>query len=132
MARFFSTESLNGFLPDLFKRWTELEVRHLWSIVLFGRHEYRRFDFAPRRDTVAGLLTSSSTSSIHSTNFQDFYKVVVTDMASAQWTTILDELKKDFLVFLRDVSLHPPKGSDFGEPAPKESMMEVRRESLEG
>ena len=100
---------INGFLPDLFKRWTELEVRHLVSIVLFGRHEYRRFDFAPRRDTVAGLLPSSSASSIHAKSFQDFYKVVVTDMASAQWTTILDELKKDFRVFLRDVSLHPPK-----------------------
>ncbi|RMZ75654.1 hypothetical protein DV737_g5172, partial [Chaetothyriales sp. CBS 132003] len=100
---------INGFLPDLFKRWTELEVRHLVSIILFGRHEYRRFDFAPRRDTLDSAIQSSSVSSASPAAFQDFYKTVVTDMASAQWTTILNELKRDFRVFLRDVSLHPPK-----------------------
>ena len=98
---------INGFLPELFKRWSDLEVRHLVSIVLFGRQEYRRFDFTPRRDTSAGLAPPTPSFYQHG-QFQDFYRVVVTDMASAQWTTILDELKKDFRVFLRDVSLHPP------------------------
>ncbi|RMD43596.1 hypothetical protein DV735_g1506, partial [Chaetothyriales sp. CBS 134920] len=100
---------INGFLPELFKRWTELEVRHLVSIILFGRHEYRRFDFAPRRDTLDSAIQASSVSSASPTGFQDFYKTVVTDMASAQWTTILNELKRDFRIFLRDVSLYPPE-----------------------
>ncbi|RMZ86990.1 hypothetical protein DV736_g5782, partial [Chaetothyriales sp. CBS 134916] len=100
---------INGFLPDLFKRWTELEVRHLVSIILFGRHEYGRFDFAPRRETLDSAMQSSLVSSASPTTFQDFYSTVVTDMASAQWTTILNELKRYFRVFLRDVSLYPPK-----------------------
>lgn len=98
---------INGFLPDLFKRWNELEVRHLVSILLFGRQEYRQVDIAPRRDTLAGLAPPNPAFD-PPTTFQDFYRVVVTDMASAQWTTILDELKKEFRVFLRDISLHPP------------------------
>ncbi len=101
---------INGFLPELFKRWSELEVRHLVSIVLFGRQEYRPFDFSLRRETSAGLAPPTPIFQSR-TPHQDFYRVVVTDMASAQWTTILDELKKDFRVFLRDICLHPPPRS---------------------
>ena len=101
---------INGFLPELFKRWSELEVRHLVSIVLFGRQEYRRFEFALSRDTTDGLAPPTPSLPLHA-HHQDFYRVVVTDMASAQWTTILDELKKDFRVFLRDICLHPPPRS---------------------
>ncbi|ETN42211.1 uncharacterized protein HMPREF1541_04152 [Cyphellophora europaea CBS 101466] len=95
---------INGFLPDLFKRWTELEVRHLVSIVLFSRQEYSMFEVADQYLR----LPSKPNARTKSHSYQDFYKVVVTDMASAQWTTILDELKKNFRVFLRDVSLHRP------------------------
>ena len=104
---------INGFLPDLFRRWTDLEVRHLVSIVLFSRQEYSQFDLASRKQNLDGMLPSSSASSLRNEHHQDFYKVVVTDMASAQWTTILDELKKDFRIFLRDVSLHPPTKGTF-------------------
>ena len=96
---------INGFLPDLFKRWTALAVRHLVSIVLFGRQEYTSFDLGSQGMGPRPLGTGSSNPKL----YQDFYKVVVTDMASAQWTTILDELKKNFRAFLRDVSLFPPE-----------------------
>jgi hypothetical protein len=33
---------INGFLPDLFKRWQRLNVHHLVSIVMFTRLEYDR------------------------------------------------------------------------------------------
>jgi DEP domain-containing protein 5 len=98
---------INGFLPDLFKRWTTLEVRHLVSIVLFGRQEYNQYDVD--LDTLSSRMLNKSPPKRKA--YQDFYKVVVTDMASAQWTTILDELKKNFRVFLRDVSLFPPEES---------------------
>lgn len=95
---------INGFLPDLFKRWTNLEVRHLVSIVLFGRQEYTQYDLEPTASQLRPPGNPLPKTKLH----QDFYKVVVTDMASAQWTTILDELKKNFRVFLRDVSLYAP------------------------
>ncbi|OAP57199.1 hypothetical protein AYL99_07937 [Fonsecaea erecta] len=97
---------INGFLPELFKRWTDLDVRHLVSIVLFGRLEYDRFELARNKDRRLETAPMSGSPNMTARQYQDFYRVVVTDMASAQWTTILDELKKDFRVFLRDISLH--------------------------
>jgi hypothetical protein len=95
---------INGFLPDLFRRWSSLEVRHLVTIVMFGRLEYGPHDFATPGDPERTLRSAKPDNATPKT-YEDFYRVVVTDMASAKWTTILDELKKDFRVFLRDVSL---------------------------
>ena len=97
---------INGFLPELFERWSRLEVKHLVSIVMFGRLVYDNVQsedvFAESTPWTPGQAQVIYSDSTH----QDFYRVVVTDMSSAQWTTILDELKKDFRIFLRDVSLH--------------------------
>lgn len=111
---------INGFLPDLFKRWHGLDVRHLVSIVLFGRLEYDRFDLARNKDRRLETEPSSGAPNMTARQYQDFYRVVVTDMASAQWTTILDELKKDFRVFLRDISLHTSSSNEIsiGDPKP--------------
>ena len=106
---------INGFLPDLFKRWTELEVRHLVSIVLFGRLEYDKVDLARNKDRRLEVAPVSGAPNMTARQYQDFYRVVVTDMASAQWTTILDELKKDFRVFLRDISLHTSHTNEIAE-----------------
>lgn len=94
---------INGFLPELFKRWANSDAKHLVTIVLFTRVEYDS-------SALGGPLPLSSESlrCISSPNHaptRDFYRVVVNDMASGHWTTILDELKKDFRTFLRDVSI---------------------------
>lgn len=106
---------IDGFLPELFKKWVELEARHLVSIVLFGRLEYDCI-------ALAGLQRLNSDRSdatpIHideTATCRDFYRVVVSDMASGQWTTILNELKKDFRAFLRDITLHKPRDARFTE-----------------
>lgn len=110
---------INGFLPDLFKRWTDLEVRHLVSIVLFGRLEYDKVDLARNKDRRLEVVPASGAPNMTARQYQDFYRVVVTDMASAQWTTILDELKKDFRVFLRDISLHTSNSNEIAEAEAK-------------
>ncbi|EAW11239.1 GTPase-activating protein IML1 [Aspergillus clavatus NRRL 1] len=93
---------INGFLPELFKRWANSEAKHLVTIVLFTRVEYDVSAIG------APLPLSSETlrciSSPNHVPTRDFYRVVVNDMASGHWTAILDELKKDFRTFLRDVS----------------------------
>ncbi|KAH9908429.1 vacuolar membrane-associated protein IML1 [Xylariomycetidae sp. FL2044] len=98
---------VNGFLPALFKKWAMLQVKHLVSIVLFARVEY---------DT--GLTTDLANTSLqheYYTGFQtsgdkrpykDFYRVVVSEMSSGEWTRILHQLKREFNVFRRDISLH--------------------------
>ena len=106
---------INGFLPELFERWSKLEVKHLVSIVMFGRLNYEdvrmRNVFEPSAHGIGSALSKGMPISAH----EDFYRVVVTDMSSAQWMTIMDELKKDFRIFLRDVSLHSrPESSQAG------------------
>lgn len=98
---------VNGFLPALFKKWAALKVKHLVSIVLFARVEYD-----------LGLSTELAGATVHNDYYtgvqpsgqrrpyKDFYRVVVSDMASGEWTTILTQLKKEFNFFRRDISEH--------------------------
>lgn len=98
---------INGFLPALFKKWASLKAKHLVSIVLFTRVEY---------DTgLATELASSVHDSTYHTGIQmdgnkkpykDFYRIVVSEMSSGSWTTILHELKHEFKSFRRDISMH--------------------------
>ncbi|KAG4437109.1 hypothetical protein IFR05_007407 [Cadophora sp. M221] len=98
---------VNGFLPALFKKWVSLKAKHLVSIVLFARMEY---------DTgiASELATSGHDSSYHTgvqadankKPYKDFYRVVVSEMASESWTTILYQLKREFKSFRRDISMH--------------------------
>ncbi|PQE03649.1 putative IML1 Vacuolar membrane protein [Rutstroemia sp. NJR-2017a BBW] len=98
---------VNGFLPALFKKWAQLKVKHLVSIVLFTRVEY---------DTgLASELAAASHDSAYHTGVQadgnkkpykDFYRVVVSEMASGEWTTILYQLKREFKFFRKDISMH--------------------------
>ena len=96
---------ISGFLPELFRRWQELKVRHLVSIVLFTRMVYedkRDENLIKTQKTLAGAISTS----------RDFYRVVVSDMASGEWATILAQLKQEFLVFLRDISIQKPAIGD--------------------
>lgn len=101
---------VNGFLPALFKRWAMLKVKHLVSIVLFARVEY---------DT--GLATDLGSTTLHSDYYtgtlqfgsqkpyKDFYRVVVSEMSSGEWTKILYQLKRELNFFRMDISLHHQK-----------------------
>ncbi|KAE8354633.1 vacuolar membrane-associated protein iml1 [Aspergillus coremiiformis] len=93
---------INGFLPELFKRWANSDARHLVTIVLFTRVEYDASTIASSTLSAEKLTSMFGPSHVPT---RDFYRVVVNDMASGHWTTILDELKKDFRTFLRDVSI---------------------------
>lgn len=96
---------VNGFLPELFKRWMRINARHLVTIILFTRLEY-----------VGNPLPTKNLTDEHphfnekdnqGRPFRDFYRVVVSEMASGDWIDILYQLKKEFRAFLRDVSLAP-------------------------
>lgn len=95
---------INGFLPDLFKRWKRLDVKHLVSIVLFTRMQYDR-GFLPDNSESNGLPFDPEARDGRAT--RDFYRVVVSEMASGDWVSILYQLKKEFRAFLRDVSIMP-------------------------
>ncbi|KAJ5783580.1 uncharacterized protein N7518_009257 [Penicillium psychrosexuale] len=101
---------INGFLPELFKRWANSDAKHLVTIVLFTRVEYDKPNTPGQPKLSAGNLNSKFGPNKVPT--RDFYRVVVNDMASGHWTTILDELKREFRTFLRDVSILKPDDVD--------------------
>ncbi|KAL2153292.1 hypothetical protein VTH82DRAFT_4447 [Thermothelomyces myriococcoides] len=101
---------VNGFLPALFKKWATLKVKHLVTIVLFARVEY---------DT--GISTELASASVHHDYYtgvqpsgdrrpyKDFYRVVVSEMGSGEWTKILHQLKREFNYFRKDISTYHQK-----------------------
>ena len=99
---------INGFLPELFNRWKQRNVKHLISIVLFTRLIYEQpytKEISPQEPEVS----RSKNSTMGATSHQDFYRVVVSDLAGGQWDSILHQLKSEFKVFLRDVSITRPE-----------------------
>jgi hypothetical protein len=107
---------INGFLPDLFKRWQRLNVHHLVSIVMFTRLEYER-GVLVCRDEDADMPPNNGRSPANSRESRDYYRVVTTDAASSRWVDILYKLKKEFKVFLKDVSV--VGGNDAYGPPPE-------------
>lgn len=103
---------INGFLPELFQRWQQLKVKHLVSIVLFTKMIYE-----DRPVTSSSIANPSQERSLKQVSeddndAKDFYRVVVSDMASGEWADILNQLKREFKVFLRDISIRKPDVGD--------------------
>ncbi|PHH70618.1 hypothetical protein CDD80_5888 [Ophiocordyceps camponoti-rufipedis] len=109
---------VNGFLPAMFKRWVLLKVKHLVSIVLFARVEY---DIGLTNELASSALHSDYYTGIqpsgHRRPYKDFYRVVVSQMASGEWTKILYQLKKELNFFRRDISLHHHANSESLNPS---------------
>ncbi|KAH6710497.1 vacuolar membrane-associated protein iml-1 [Verticillium dahliae] len=103
---------VNGFLPALFKKWAKMKVKHLVTIVLFARVEYDTgLNAELASSALQGDYYTGTQQSGERRPYKDFYRVVVSEMASNEWTTILYQLKKDFNFFRRDISLHHQKAS---------------------
>lgn len=106
---------INGFLPELFKRWMDMRARHLVSIVLFTRVQYDRPHIPT--GTLGGETTATFRGGLRAC--RDYYRVVVSEMASLEWVTILHQLKKEFKIFRRDISLqHSPLWAMSGSAQP--------------
>ncbi|KAK4454343.1 hypothetical protein QBC34DRAFT_317516 [Podospora aff. communis PSN243] len=98
---------VNGFLPALFKKWVALKVKHLVTIVLFARVEY---DTGISADLAGTALHNDYYTGIQTSGdrrpYKDFYRVVVSEMASNEWTKILYQLKREFNHFRKDISTY--------------------------
>jgi hypothetical protein len=110
---------VGGFLPDLFKRWLKINARHLVTIILFTRMQYDGHILPTQpKDTAREYDPNATTDT-----FRDYYRVVVSDMASGDWINILYQLKKEFRTFLREVSTIPApakqRGTETSEATPK-------------
>ncbi|KAJ1333238.1 SEA/GATOR complex protein SEA1/DEPDC5 [Microdochium nivale] len=97
---------VNGFLPALFKKWALMQVKHLVSIVLFARVEYDVGITADLANTSMHDYYTGYQSTGNKRPYKDFYRVVVSEMSSGEWTTILRTLKREHNNFRRDISIH--------------------------
>lgn len=98
---------VNGFLPALFQKWADLKVKHLVTVVLFARVEYDTGITAELgNSTFQSDYYTGTQSSGDKRPYKDFYRVVVSEMASGEWTKILYQLKKEFNYFRRDISIY--------------------------
>lgn len=103
---------INGFLPELFTRWKQRNVKHLISIVLFTRMVYEK-PYIKEFGFEEAEVSRSTDFTMENASHQDFYRVVVSDMAGGQWDDILNQLKSEFKVFLRDVSITRPENLQY-------------------
>ncbi|EFR00178.1 vacuolar membrane-associated protein IML1 [Nannizzia gypsea CBS 118893] len=112
---------VDGLLPELFKRWASIDAHHLITIVMFTRVQYDH-TISSSNGSKPIILNSSSLNQSSAgdagASIQDFYRVVVNDMPSGRWTAILDELKREFRTFLRDILIPPAQtpGDDDSPP----------------
>ncbi|KAJ4990582.1 vacuolar membrane-associated protein iml-1 [Stagonosporopsis vannaccii] len=92
---------VSGFLPDLFKRWLKINAKHVVTIIMFTRMQYDGEVSIDHPDAA----TSHKDAQSNTGNYRDYYRVVVSDMASGDWIKILHQLKLEFRTFLQEVSL---------------------------
>ena len=103
---------INGFLPELFRRWESISARHLVSIILFTRLEYQNHMAPSFGKGTQENKDEELYSNAVETSYRDFYRVLVSDMSLGQWSAILIQLKKEFKVFLRDVSIRTASSAE--------------------
>ncbi|KAG8527378.1 uncharacterized protein KY384_007530 [Bacidia gigantensis] len=101
---------VNGFLPELFKRWRDMQVRHLVTIVLFTRLQY---DKRPLTKSADGLAKNAQQPDLDDAHSKDYYRIVATDVASIESANILERLKQEFQTFLPDVLTKAPTSADY-------------------
>ena len=98
---------VNSFLPELFQRWQRINARHLVTVVLFTRMQYQSITCADSSQA-SHLDKTAEIQEADSVHYSDFYRVVVSDMASGEWSYILARMKIELRTFLRDVSIRHP------------------------
>lgn len=99
---------VSGFLPDLFKRWLKINAKHVVTIILFTRMQYDGEASIDHPDDTTGQQDAEA----NADKLRDYYRVVVSDMASGDWIKILHQLKLEFRTFLREVSLIAKPGAE--------------------
>ena len=107
------SKAINGFLPELFKRWHDMNAKHLVTVVLFTRIEYDKTSNDGQGHNIMELAEVRTPEAARNSH-KDYYRVVVSDMSSVDEEKILGQLKAEFKVFLRDVCIcKPTPGNHF-------------------
>ncbi|KAN0063251.1 vacuolar membrane-associated protein iml1 [Thecaphora frezii] len=90
-------KAIQGFIPELLKRWRSVPTNHVLSITLFSRVHYDESELpmleGPIRIDGQGRW------------YMDFYKVIVDLESNCDWSAVMTSLKEEFFRFQHDILL---------------------------
>ncbi len=97
-GQLYYEKALQGFLPELLKRWKEVPTNHVCSVVLFARVHYEESELHmlegwPLRKDPQGRT------------YVDYYKVIVDIQSNCDWPKVMQTLKEEFFRFQHDILL---------------------------
>ncbi|KAJ2847775.1 vacuolar membrane-associated protein iml1, partial [Coemansia brasiliensis] len=96
-------EKTLAFLGELFKRWSDKQLNHMVTIVMFSRWYYHQRDSLFFPDLVYDKDSDRY--------YRDYYKVVADMEVRADWSVILPEILSEFHTYRRDIQeLHTTAG----------------------
>nr|KAJ3423180.1 vacuolar membrane-associated protein iml1 [Polyrhizophydium stewartii] len=96
----FFEKCINGFLPELFSKWKEINTNHVVSIILFSRvlgAGLGGLDLRAGREPVPVSLSCTGEPC------RDFYRVVIDRETRSDWSQVLVPLKKEIVRFQQDM-----------------------------
>ncbi|KAG5518760.1 hypothetical protein PMAC_002731 [Pneumocystis sp. 'macacae'] len=111
----FFDKAVDGFLPELFKRWKNMCTRHSVTIILFTRIYYENIDSFSLSQSQK-YHCSSKIQNI-TRNYKDYYetclehsldffKIVVNNLSSSECMSTILELKQELQRFKKDIMMH--------------------------
>ncbi|SNX83284.1 probable Vacuolar membrane-associated protein IML1 [Melanopsichium pennsylvanicum] len=90
-------KALQGFIPELLKRWKAVPTNHILTVILFARVHYDESELhmieGPIRQDWRGRY------------YIDYYKVVVDLESNCNWDPVMTTLKEEFFRFQHDILL---------------------------
>ncbi|PKI82592.1 Iml1p [Malassezia vespertilionis] len=91
---------LQGFLPDLLRKWEAISPNHVVSVILFTRVFYTEEEQAKQ----ANLPVQQDAEGQF---YADYYKVIVDLESNCNWPAVVRTLKEEFFRFQHDILLQP-------------------------
>ena len=91
-------KALQGFLPELLRRWKEVPTNHVCSVILFARVHYDDLEL----HMLEGWPLRKDGKGRH---YVDYYKVIVDLESNCDWGAVIQTLKEEFFRFQHDILL---------------------------
>ncbi|KAJ1028691.1 hypothetical protein NDA16_001857 [Ustilago loliicola] len=90
-------KALQGFIPELLKRWRAVPTNHILTVILFARVHYEESELH--------MLEGPIRKDWRGRYYIDYYKVVVDLESNCNWDAVMTTLKEEFFRFQHDILL---------------------------
>ncbi|PWZ00659.1 hypothetical protein BCV70DRAFT_174985, partial [Testicularia cyperi] len=90
-------KALQGFIPELLRRWRDIPTNHVLTVILFARVHYDEAELH--------MLEGPIRQQEDGRHYIDYYKVVVDLESNCDWEAVMIMLKEEFFRFQHDILL---------------------------